>query len=112
MKRVVNVITFQGMRNRRSAEKEQAKAADEMKNATAAVVAAGLPPEVMSARLAETMEVNDNDLRALAMARAAQVRDTLLTTGKIAPERLFLAKLSTAAPAKQNQGPRVFFELQ
>jgi hypothetical protein len=46
------------------------------------------------------------------MARAAQVRDTLLTTGKIAPERLFLAKLSTAAPAKQNQGPRVFFELQ
>jgi hypothetical protein len=112
MKRVVNVVTFQGMRNRRSAEKEQAKAADEMKNATAAVVAAGLPPEVMSARLAETMEVNDNDLRALAMARAAQVRDTLLTTGKIAPERLFLAKLSTAAPAKQNQGPRVFFELQ
>jgi hypothetical protein len=36
----------------------------------------------------------------------------LVTTGKIAPERLFLAKLSATASAKQNQGPRVFFELQ
>jgi hypothetical protein len=112
VKRVVKVITFQGMRQRRAAEKEQAKTAEELKATTAAAVAAGLPPEVMSARLAETMEVNDNDLRALAMARAAHVRDYLLTTGKIAPERLFLAKLSATASAKQNQGPRVFFELQ
>jgi hypothetical protein len=112
MKRVVNIVTFQGMRQRRSAEKEQAKTAEELKNATAAAVAGGLPPEVMTARLADTMEVNDDDLRALAMARATQVRDCLLTTGKIASERLFLAKLSAEASVKKNQGPRVFFELQ
>lgn len=112
VKRVVNVVTFQGKRNRRAAEKEQAKAAEELKAATAAAVATGLPPEVMTARLAEAIEVNDNDLRALAMARAAQVRDYLRTTGKIAPDRLFLAKLSATTSAKQNQGPRVFFELQ
>jgi hypothetical protein len=112
VKRVAKIVTFEGMRQRRAAEKEQAKTAEELKATTAAAVAAGLPPEVMSARLAETMEVNDNDLRTLAMARATHVRDYLLTTGKIASERLFLAKLSTAAPAKQNQGPRVFFELQ
>ena len=112
VKRIVNAITFQDARNRRAAEKEQARTAEELKKATATAVAEGLPPDVMNARLAETMEINDNDLRALAMARAAQVRDYLSTTGKIAPERLFLAKMSTATPTKQNQGPRVFFELQ
>jgi Domain of Unknown Function (DUF748) len=112
MKRVVNVVTFQSMRSRRAAEKEQAKAAEELQKTTAAAVAGGLPPEVMTARLADTMEVNDDDLRMLATARATHVRDYLLTTGKIASERLFMAKLSTTAPAKQNQGPRVFFELQ
>jgi hypothetical protein len=112
VKRVVNIVTFQSMRNRRTAEKEQAKAAEELKKAAEAAVAGGLPPEVMTARLADTMEVNDDDLRTLAMARATHVRDYLLTTGKIASERLFMAKLSTSAPAKPNQGPRVFFELQ
>jgi hypothetical protein len=112
VKRVVNVITFQGLRSRRAAEKEQAKAAEELKEATSAAVAAGLPLEVMTARLADTMEVNDNDLRALAMARAMRVRDYLMTTGKIAADRLFLAQLSAASAAKQSQGPRVFFELQ
>ena len=83
-----------------------------MKNTTAAAVAGGLPPEAMTARLADTMEVNDDDLRTLATARATHVRDYLLTTGKIASERLFLAKLSASGPAQKNQGPRVFFELQ
>jgi hypothetical protein len=112
VKRVVNVITFQSARSRRAAEKEQVKAAEELKNATAAAVAGGLPPEAMTARLADTMEVNDDDLRTLATARATHVRDYLLTTGKIASERLFLAKLATADQAKKSKGPRVFFELQ
>ena len=112
VKRVVNVITFQSARSRRAAEKEQVKAAEELKNTTAAAVAGGLPPEAMTARLADTMEVNDDDLRTLATARATHVRDYLLTTGKIASERLFLAKLSASGPAQKNQGPRVFFELQ
>ena len=96
VKRVVNVITFQSARSRRAAEKEQVKAAEELKNTTAAAVAGGLPPEAMTARLADTMEVNDDDLRTLATARATHVRDYLLTTGKIASERLFLAKRTKA----------------
>ncbi|HUL55165.1 MAG TPA: DUF748 domain-containing protein [Opitutaceae bacterium] len=112
VKRVVNVITFQGLRSRRAAEKEQTKTAEELKQASAAAVAAGLPLDVMTARLADTMEVNDNDLRTLAMARAMHVRDYLITTGKIAADRLFLAQQAATTAAKQNQGPRVFFELQ
>jgi hypothetical protein len=112
VKRVVNIVTFQGARERHATEKEQAKAAEELKSAAATAVAGGLPPEVMTARLAETMEVTDDDLRTLAMARATRVRDYLLTTGKVASERLFLAKLSASDPARKNQGPRVFFELQ
>ena len=65
----------------------------------------------MSGRLAETMEVTDNDLRALAQVRAQQVRDYFITTGKIDPERLFLAK-AQADPAKAGKGPRVFLNLQ
>jgi len=112
VKRVVNVLTLQSVRSRRAAEKEEAKAAADLKQATAAAMAAGLPLEVMTARLADTMEVNDNDLRALAMARAMHVRDYLISTGKIAADRLFLAQSTAAAAIKQNQGPRVFFELQ
>ena len=112
VKRVVNAITLQGLRSRRAAEKEQAKTAEDAKQATAAAVAAGLPLEVMTARLAETVEVNDNDLRTLAMARAMHVRDYLMTTGGIAADRLFLTQPAAGATAKQNQGPRVFFELQ
>ncbi len=112
IKRVVKTITFQSARDRRAAEEAQAKAAEGFKDATAAAIAGGLPPDVMTARLADTMEVTDDDLRALAMARAAQIRDYMVATGKIAQERLFLAKMSPAAPASQNKGPRVFFELQ
>jgi Domain of Unknown Function (DUF748) len=112
VKRVVNFITFESARARRAAEEAQSKAAEERKQAAAAAVVAGLPPAVMTARLAETMAVDANDLRALAAARAASVRDYLMTTGKIAADRLFLAQPSSATPAKLDRGPRVFFELQ
>ena len=76
----------------------------------AAASTAGLPLEEMTGRLAETMVVDDNDLRALAAARALRVRDRLVTDGHIAVERLFLS--SATGPAKQNKGPRVFLSLQ
>jgi hypothetical protein len=66
--------------------------------------------EEMTARLAATMEVTDNDLRALAAARAQRVRDYFLNEGKIAADRLFLA--SGNAAAKENKGARVFLSLQ
>lgn len=64
----------------------------------------------MTGRLAETMEVTENDLRALADARAQRVRDHLLNAGGIDAGRLFLA--SGDASAKENKGPRVFLSLQ
>lgn len=71
--------------------------------------ATGPSLEEMTGRLAETMEVNDNDLRALADARAQRVRDHFLTAGGIAADRLFLTQ---AKEPKENKGPRVFLSLQ
>lgn len=71
--------------------------------------ATGPSLEEMTGRLAETMEVTDNDLRALADARAQRVRDYFLTEGGIAADRLFLAQ---AKEPKENKGPRVFLSLQ
>ncbi|RXK53119.1 DUF748 domain-containing protein [Oleiharenicola lentus] len=72
--------------------------------------ATGPTPEEMTARLVETMEVTDNDLRALAESRAQRVRDYFLTEGKIAGDRLFL---SAGSPTQaENKGPRVFLSLQ
>ena len=65
----------------------------------------------MSGRLAETIVVGDDDLRALAAARAQQVRDYFITVGKIDPERLFLAKDQTDT-AKAGKGSRVLLNLQ
>ena len=72
---------------------------------------AGPMLEEMTGRLAEAVEVSDADLRELASARAQQVRDYFVNTGKINPERLFLAK-ETADAAKAGRGPRVFLQLQ
>jgi hypothetical protein len=71
--------------------------------------ATGPSLEEMTGRLAETMEVTDNDLRALADARAQRVRDYFLAEGGIAADRLFLAQ---AKEPKENKGPRVFLSLQ
>jgi len=68
----------------------------------------------MTARLAGTMTVEEDGLRALAAARAHPVRDNFIQNGKIAPERLFLAKSQTAGASSPapNKGPRVFLTLQ
>lgn len=74
------------------------------------VPAAGPSPKEMSGRLAEAMEISDNELRALAAARAQRVRDYFAGVGGVAAERLFLA--SGQVGAKENKGPRVFLTLQ
>ena len=66
--------------------------------------------EEMSGRLAETMVVTDDDLRALADARAQGVRDYFQNVGQVAPDRLFLAHGQPVA--RENKGPRVFLSLQ
>ena len=110
-KRIVRTVTMQAKREERAAVQENTKLSAEHAQAVAAALAAGLPLEEMTGRLAETMTIDDNDLRALGQARAQQVRDYFITTGKIAAERLFLSKPGDDA-AKPGKGPRVFLELQ
>ena len=109
-RKVVNVITFKDQREKHAVKKEEEQLAAEHEKAVAAAEATGLPLEEMTGRMAETMVVNDDDLRALAAARALRVRDELTNAGHIAPDRLFLSQASSAT--KQNKGPRVFLSLQ
>ncbi len=111
-RRVLNVVTFKPKKSGPSpAELENTKLAAEHAAAVQTAVATGLPLEEMSGRLAEAMTVNEDDLRALAQARAERVRDYFAGVGKIAVDRLFLAKDRTEAE-KQGRGPRVFLHLQ
>lgn len=111
-KRVVRAVTFAGRREKQVAAETNQKLAAEHDAAVAAAKAAGVPLEEMTARLAETMEVTTDDLRALADARAARVRDYLINDGKIAADRLFLTKSPEPKAGAENRGPRVFLTLQ
>jgi len=108
--RVVDVVTLKGLRAEKPKAAQAAQPA-EVKAADGVAAPAGPTLEEMTGRLAEAMVVTDDDLRALAQSRAQQVRDYFITTGKIDPERLFLAK-GQAEPAKAGKGPRVFLNLQ
>jgi len=66
--------------------------------------------EEMTGKLIAAVKLTDDDLRALAEARAQRVRDYFLNEGKIAADRLFLSTGDTAA--KENKGARVFLTLQ
>ena len=130
LKRLANTLTFKQRREERARREKAEQLEAEHEKAVAAAVATGLPVEEMAGRLAETMEVSDNDLRALAVARAQRVRDYLIDTGHISADRLFLTqnkeaketvKADAAADAetaksgaetKRGKGPRVFLELQ
>jgi hypothetical protein len=112
--RLVRAVTPQAKRELQAAEQENARLAAEHAKAVEAAVATGLPFDDMHARLAEAVTIDDNDLRALAQARARRVRDYFASDGGISTERLFLAKdktdaADTVAAAK---GPRVFLALQ
>ena len=109
-KKVVNFITFAEQREKRAEKKEEARRAAEHEKALAVAAETGLLLEEMNGRLAETMTVDDNDLRALATARAQRVRDQLTSAGHIAAERLFLSQSPDAT--KVDKGPRVFLSLQ
>ena len=100
-RRVVDVLT--------SSETPAATTTADGAGTPVAGEATGPSLEEMTGRLAETMEVTDNDLRALADARAQRVRDYFLTEGQIAADRLFLTQ---AKEPKENKGPRVFLSLQ
>ncbi len=64
----------------------------------AAGLKSGLPPvtDPVEQAVLTTMVVTDSDLEALASNRAKAVRDYLLHTGKVEPERVFLTERQTA----------------
>ena len=111
IRRIVDLVTFKAGRDQKAArdESDRMQAAHNAEVATA--VAAGLPPEEMTGRLAETITISRDDLAALASSRARAVRDYLAATGHIAVERLFLSKGAGAA-APPSAGPRVLLTLE
>jgi hypothetical protein len=116
-KRIAYALTFQAKREQRLVQEENARRTMEHTQALAAARATGRPFEEMMGRLAEATFVDENDLRALAQARAQQVRDYFTTVGKIPVDRLFLANPNITAAAvpdeaKAGKGPRVFLQLQ
>lgn len=109
-KRVVRALTLADNREKRAVAEESKKRTAEHEQAAAVAAAAGLPVEEMTGRLATTVEVTADDLRALAAARAQRVRDYLIGAGRIATDRLFLTQPKEAS--QENKGPRVFLTLQ
>jgi hypothetical protein len=111
-RRAAALVTLKHLRQKRAAERDARRiAAEEQKVSAAAAAMPELPIEEMTSRLADAQAVDANDLRGLAQARAQAVRDYFATNGKIAGDRLFLAKPETD-PAKASKGPRVFLHLQ
>lgn len=109
IQRATSLLTGREARERRAAEQENLRRAEAHKQAVAAATAEGLPLAEMEGRLAEAVTVGENDLRALADARARRVRDQLIADG-ISAERLFLAQ--TENKEKPATGPRVRLNLQ
>ncbi len=73
-----------------------------------------LPPPQMEKLMMEYIDINREDLRRLSAERAGAVRDYLMTTGKVAPERLFVTRPEHIA-AKEKKGEkasRVDFSLE
>jgi hypothetical protein len=71
-----------------------------------------LPPEEMEKLLFTQIQVNDNDLRQLAKARAAAVRDRLLADPRINAERVFLLEPKVEKTEDAEAGRRVKFGLR
>lgn len=109
-RRVFDAITFQNRRERRQVAAEKERIAAEHAAAVQTAIAQGQSLDEMAERLAETIEVDENDLRLLAQARSQKVRDALIAGG-IEPERLFVAN-DRAETATPREGSRVFFTLQ
>jgi hypothetical protein len=110
IRRMVNIVTFRAEREKREEKKETERLAAQHEEDVKKTVAAGLPLDEMTGRLAESMEVTNNELGALASARAQNVRNHLIESGHIAADRLFLAQGSN--PTNQVKGPRVTLSLQ
>jgi len=69
-----------------------------------------LPAQDLEGQLLETIEITGSDFDLLASERARRVKDYLLQTGRIEPERVFLAE--KVDDAKAGKGSRVYLHLR
>lgn len=63
-------------------------------------IAKSLPQNEMERLLLDSINPSDDDLRRLATQRAQSVRDFLIKSGQLEPQRLFLLDIGTAMPEK------------
>jgi hypothetical protein len=110
LRRLVDTLTFKTQREQRAAEEENARRQAAHSAAIQVLSVQGTPLPVMIERLRSRIEVTSEDLRALAEARAAAVRQHFITAAGIEADRLFLAK-SIQTP-EQSQGAKVLLSLQ
>ncbi len=75
--------------------------------------AKSLPVPEMEKLMLTNIEVKDDDLRSLASQRAMKVKDVILKSGKIEPERIFIIEPKSLSPEKREKArdSRVDFKI-
>jgi uncharacterized protein involved in outer membrane biogenesis len=66
-------------------------------------MAKDLPVPEMEKLMLTHIQVTDDNLRQLAIERASRVRDRLVASGKVEPERVFLAEPKTLSPERKEK---------
>jgi hypothetical protein len=77
-------------------------------------IAKDLPVSEMEKLILTHIEIKEDDLRRLASQRALNVREKLIQSGQVEPERVFLVEPKTLAPEKKEKlsDSRVDFRLK
>ncbi len=77
-------------------------------------IAKDLPPAEMEKLMLTHIEVKDDDLRLLASQRALKVKDLILKSNQVEPERVFLVEPKSLSPEKKEKlkDSRVDFKLK
>ena len=76
-------------------------------------MAKDIPAPGMEKLMLTYIEIKETDLRTLASQRAQKVKETILKTGQIQPERIFVVEPKSLAPEKKEslKDSRVNFKL-
>jgi hypothetical protein len=62
-----------------------------------------LPSPEMEKLILTNIEVKEGDLRSLAVQRAMKVKESILKSGKVEPERIFIIEPKSLAPEKKEK---------
>jgi hypothetical protein len=66
-------------------------------------MAKDLPVPEMEKLMVTHIEVKESDLRSLASQRAMQVKEAILKSGQVEPERIFIVEPKSLAPEKKEK---------